>query len=80
MISKPEDYIKSINIYNDEISIINYTKNKVLNILFSEKQKICINKGIEFKIHASDIELGFIQDIDIVSIFSNLLEQCDRKL
>lgn len=79
---KARDYIKSINIYNDEISIINYTKNKVLNILFSEKQKICINKGIDFKIHASDIELGFIQDIDIVSIFSNLLnnaiESCDK--
>lgn len=76
------DYLKSINIQNDEISILNYTNNKVLNILLSEKQKICINKGIELKVHASDTELGFMQDIDIVSIFSNLLnnavESCDR--
>lgn len=76
------DYLKSIDIKNDEISIVNYTHSKILNILFSEKQKICIEKGIEFKVHATNTELDFIKDIDIVSIFSNLLnnaiESCEK--
>lgn len=77
-----KEYLKSIEIKNEEINIVNYTNNKVLNILLSEKHKICVNKGIEFKIHASDVNLDFIKDIDIVSIFSNLLnnaiESCEK--
>lgn len=67
------DYLKSIKLKNDEIEILNYTNNKVLNILLSEKQKICASKEIDLKIHTSDIDFDFMKDIDIVSIFSNLL-------
>ncbi len=67
------DYLRSIELKNEEISITNYTGNKVLNVLFSEKQKLCISKGIVFKIHTTDIDLDFMKDIDIVSVFSNLL-------
>lgn len=44
------DYLKSIKIRNEEIGVINYTTNKVLNILLSEKQKICTEKEITLKI------------------------------
>lgn len=67
------DYLKSIEIKNEEIGIVNYTKNKVLNILLSEKQKSCVEKGITLKIHTTDIDFDFMKDIDIVSVFSNLL-------
>ncbi len=38
------DYLKSIKIRNEEIGVINYTTNKVLNILLSEKQKRYVQK------------------------------------
>lgn len=76
------DYLQSIEIKNEEIGIVNYTKNKVLNILFSEKQKKCTEKGIKLKIHTTDVNFDFMKDIDIVSIFSNLLnnaiESCEH--
>lgn len=67
------EYLKSIEIKNEEINIFNYTNNRVLNVLLSEKQKSCINEDISLKIHASEINLDFMKDIDIVSVFSNLL-------
>ena len=67
------DYLKSIKIRNEEIGVINYTTNKVLNILLSEKQKICTEKEITLKIHTTDVNFDFMKDIDIISIFSNLL-------
>lgn len=67
------DYLKSIEIRNEEIGVLNYTTSQVLNILLSEKQKICTEKGMTLKIHTTDVDLSFMKDIDIVSIFSNLL-------
>lgn len=67
------EYLKSIEIQNEEINIFNYTSSRVLNVLLSEKQKICIKEGISLKIHASEINLDFMKDIDIVSVFSNLM-------
>ena len=64
---------KSVKIRNEEIGVINYTTNKVLNILLSEKQKICTEKEITLKIHTTDVNFDFMKDIDIISIFSNLL-------
>lgn len=63
------DYLKSIEIKNEEIGIVNYTKNKVLNILLSEKQKKCAEKNITLKIHTTDVNFDFMRDIDIVSVF-----------
>ncbi len=66
-------YLKSIEISNESVNVINYTSSKVFNIMLSEKQKVCINKGILLKIQIAEVSLGFMEDIDIVSIFSNLL-------
>lgn len=62
------DYLKSIKIRNEEIGVINYTTNKVLNILLSEKQKICTEKEITLKIHTTDVNFDFMKDIDIISM------------
>lgn len=76
------DYLKSIQLKSEEIGITNYTDNRVLNILLSEKQKLCAENKIRFNMHTSNIDLSFIDDIDIVSILSNLLnnaiESCNR--
>lgn len=66
-------YLKSIEISNDSVNVINYTGSKVLNVLLSEKQKACINKGISLKIQLAKTNFDFMKDIDIVSVFSNLL-------
>ena len=47
-------YLKSIEISNESVNVINYTISKVFNIMLSEKQKVCINKGILLKIHIEE--------------------------
>lgn len=71
--SAAKEYLKSIELKSDAAGIINYANNTVLNIILSKKHKLCAKKGIILKIHASDVSFDFMKDIDIVSIFSNLL-------
>ena len=71
--SRAISYLKSIDMINDEISVLKYADSKILNILLSEKQKLCARKGIDLKIQTSKLNFEFMKDIDIVSIFSNLL-------
>lgn len=67
------NYLKSIKIESDEVSVACCTSKRVLNLLLSQKQQVCKNKNIAFEVHASNINMDFIEDIDVVSIFSNLL-------
>ena len=58
--------------------------NKILNIIINEKMRICNAKDIEFIYSVENIDLNFIDDIDITSIFANLLdnaiEACNKIL
>lgn len=51
-----------------------YTERKILNILLNEKVKQADKMNIVVKIHNTDPDLTFINDFDIVTIFSNLLD------
>lgn len=59
---------------NKEFLLVEYTNNKALNILLSQKQQQCSKKGINFQLYIQNIDLSFIKEIDIISIFSNLLD------
>lgn len=58
--------------------------NKILNIIINEKMRICNAKNIEFVYSVENINLNFIDDIDITSIFANLMdnaiEACNKIL
>ena len=56
--------------------------NQILSIIISRKHKIAESKNIYIKMDVEDINLGFIEDLDITGIFANLwdnaIEACER--
>lgn len=77
-----QEYIKSI--YGEIIKsqFAEYSDNKILNVLLSKKKEECASQGIHFLIDPIRAELSFFNDMDIVTIFSNLInnamESCSR--
>jgi len=51
-----------------------YTENKVLNAILSEKLKVCNENSISFKCYFENTNFDFINELDLVSIFSNLID------
>lgn len=59
---------------NKEFLLTEYTNNKALNILLAQKAEECIGEDIVFQIYAQDIDLSFLAELDVVSIFANLMD------
>lgn len=66
-------YIHSISQEESDMQLIEYSDNKILNILLSKKKTECHEKGIVFLIDPVCAKLNFISDIDTVTLFSNLI-------
>jgi hypothetical protein len=52
------------------------TKNYALSIVLTEKSTICHQKDIPINIMADAEEIGFMSDIDIYTLFANILDNC----
>ena len=76
-----QEYIDSISKLTRP-HFVEYSDNKILNVLLSKKKEECINKGIQFIIDPIKAHLTFLNDMDVVTIFSNLInnaiESCER--
>lgn len=79
------EIVKYIEDMNDEIqhfSLKPISKNKSLDIILNEKMQISQNKDIKFVLNLQNVNLDFIQDMDICIIFSNILdnaiESCEK--
>lgn len=68
-----QEYIKSICGKFSQSKFIEYSDNKILNVLLSKKKEECENQNIQFLIDPIRAELSFFNDMDIVTIFSNLI-------
>ena len=77
-----QDYIKSVYGQTEQSQFMEYSDSKILNVLLSKKKEECADKGIQFFIDPIRARLAFISDMDIVTIFSNLInnaiESCMR--
>jgi sensor histidine kinase YesM len=51
-----------------------YTSNKVLNIIINDKMQRAESFEVELNCKVGDVDLEFIKDIDLTTIFSNLLD------
>lgn len=51
-----------------------YTYNKVLNIILNDKIEFAEKFGVKLDCKIGDVELDFIKDIDLTTIFTNLLD------
>ncbi|MDO5398648.1 MAG: ATP-binding protein [bacterium] len=68
-----QEYIKSMSVGISKSQFIEYSDNKILNVLLSKKKEECQNKGIQFFIDPIQARLQFLGDMDTVTIFSNLI-------
>lgn len=75
-----DDQIEILSIIYDirskckEFMLVEYTNNKALNILLSQKMQECNRNKIDFQIYIKNIDLSFIKESDVVSIFANLID------
>ncbi len=65
---------KKIKDKNKDFLTVDYTNNKALNILLSQKVKECNEKQIDFQIYAQDVDLSFFEESEIIAIFGNLID------
>lgn len=76
--NKEEDlakkYTNDIHLMLNELNQKYYTSNRILNIILNDKYQIIKNTNIDFDCKIGEIDLGFIREIDITTIFANLLD------
>lgn len=81
---KAKEYMKSV--YNEEMisQFVEFSDNNMLNILLTKKKEECLINNIEFIIEPIRAHLSFLHDMDIVTLFSNLInnaiEACESSL
>lgn len=66
-------YLEKIEKTNSQTDFVKYTDNPILNILLLQKDKECRDKGIELHIKSSNPKIDFMEEMDIVAVFSNLI-------
>lgn len=69
-----KEYMKDMHKMLDSFSIVNYTDSRMLNIILNDKAKTAQSKGIEMNIKIGPVSLKHIRDMDITTIFANLLD------
>lgn len=67
-------YTKDIHLMLNELNQKYYTSNRILNIILNDKYQIIKNSNIEFDCKIGEINLDFMREIDITTIFANLLD------
>lgn len=65
---------KKIKDKSKEFLIVEYTNNRALNILLSQKVKECNEKQIDFQIYSQSVDVSFIEESDVIAIFGNLID------
>lgn len=71
---KEKEYIKDMHQMLDSFALVRYTENRMLNIILNEKAKEAEKLGIVMDIQIGKISLGHIRDMDVTTIFANLLD------
>lgn len=69
-----KEYTNDIHKMLNELNQRYYTSNKVLNIILNDKFDYIKEKDIDIICRIGDVDLSFIRDIDITTIFANLLD------
>ena len=67
-------YTTDIHLMLNELNQKYYTSNRILNIILNDKYQIIKSANISFDWKIGDINLDFMREIDITTIFANLLD------
>ena len=68
-----QEYSKTLREQIDNI-YLPQTTNRILNVLFSDRQSFAQSHNILFNISCEEVELSFISDFDLTTIIANLLD------
>ncbi len=75
-------YIEGFNEDMQYFSLKPISRNKALDIVLNEKMQLAQNKDMKFIFHIQNVNMEFIKDVDICTIFSNILdnalESCEK--
>lgn len=66
--------IRHIRSKNKALLLVERTNNKALNVILDQKLRECGAKGIDFKINIQKVDLSFINELDTVTVFANLID------
>lgn len=69
-----KEYAVSINSRLDAFRLNEYTSNRMLNIIINDKLKLAESYKIDFQCKIDEIDLSFIDNVDLTTIFANLLD------
>lgn len=67
-------YVKDIHALLDSLGIRHFTGNRMLNMILNDKLSAAERLGIRTETHLEQLDLDFIRDMDMTTIFSNLLD------
>jgi sensor histidine kinase regulating citrate/malate metabolism len=72
--SESLEYAQKIYDIVDQLGMKFKSNNRILNIIVNEKMKMCQLHNIKFIYTVENVNLDFISDIDITTIFANILD------
>lgn len=72
--AKGKAYMKDMHQMLDSFGLVSYTDERMLNIILNDKAKAAKELGIGMDIRIGEICLGHVRDMDITTIFGNLLD------
>jgi signal transduction histidine kinase len=79
---KAREYAKKIGQMLKPLILKEYTNHPILNILLNDKKKSAVLHNIEFELEVGNIELNFMEPVEITTVFGNLLdnamEACEK--
>lgn len=84
-VKAPEEMQKYSEAFEEMVAPLlfnQYCDNAILNVIIDDKLDYCKKNHILFKIDIQEIEIGFMEPIDITTVFGNLLdnavEACEK--
>ncbi|MFV0344584.1 MAG: GHKL domain-containing protein [Anaerocolumna sp.] len=73
-LNSAKEYAATISSILDDFQLNEYSSNRVLNIILNDKLKVAEQNNIEFICKIDEVDLSFIDNIDLTTIFANLLD------
>ncbi len=67
-------YMQDMHRMLNELGQNYYTENRVLNIILNDKAQLAESLGITFEIRAAGTDLTFMKEMDITTVFANLMD------
>jgi sensor histidine kinase regulating citrate/malate metabolism len=67
-------YTKDVHDILNQLGQKYYTSCKILNIILNDKVQLMQAHGIEADIKISEVDLSFLREVDITTLFANILD------